>query len=556
MGTASAAPADRAFAAWTAALTVLFLAVSAVWAVFTPWFHGPDEPLHVSSILRVAAGEGWPAPGKAPVDASVMTAAREARLIHDDAGTFDPPDRITLEPLSSEHPVHADMPVLPQPDRSALGGVEERAPIATMHDQMTQHPPLYYLGGAAVVRILDLADVPWDRALLTLRLYTVALLTPLVPALVLTARRLGAPPAWALLFGTVAVGLPQVTSIGAVVSNDALAFSLGALAAAVLVRVALAPLGPASVVLAGVAVGAALWTKGTLLAFGLPLLLVFLWRPGVAWRRRLAAALGAGVISQVVCPWWLLNLVRYGALQPDGYVRTPRADWDPAQADVGHFVTVVTGRFVQSVVGHFGWMDVPLPVEVAWVVVAALLALTAAGLVVLARRRGDDSDGARRLGAAVALLLALVGITVVIARQSWLVYAQTGHLAGVQGRYLLPLLAALAPAALGAAALARDVPPHGTGRASRAPRGVLALAAGAGAGLNAYSLGLVLRAAHPGAPIDLAHLAAAVGLGSGWILLTFAGFGLALLGIAALPAVARQDPATGTARTSRTEERA
>ena len=52
---------SRRFVAATCVLTVAFFVWQVVWAVLTPAFRAPDEPLHVNSVVRVAQGQGWPA---------------------------------------------------------------------------------------------------------------------------------------------------------------------------------------------------------------------------------------------------------------------------------------------------------------------------------------------------------------------------------------------------------------------------------------------------------------------------------------------------------------
>ena len=58
--------------AWTA--TAIFLALMVLWSVVTPNFRNPDEPQHVNSVLRLAEGGGWPAPGEAFVMPEVLRA--------------------------------------------------------------------------------------------------------------------------------------------------------------------------------------------------------------------------------------------------------------------------------------------------------------------------------------------------------------------------------------------------------------------------------------------------------------------------------------------------
>src|SRR3982750_777157 len=58
--------------AWAA--TVVFVATMVLWTIVTPAFRSPDEPQHVNSVLRLAEGGGWPAPGEAFVLPEVLRA--------------------------------------------------------------------------------------------------------------------------------------------------------------------------------------------------------------------------------------------------------------------------------------------------------------------------------------------------------------------------------------------------------------------------------------------------------------------------------------------------
>lgn len=500
-----------AFVRLTALLTILVLAVQAAWALVTPGFRGPDEPHHVNSIFRVASGNGWPPPGEAMLDSTMMEVSRQAALIADDATGFTLPERrLLVEPgrgLASFY----DAPVVPQPQRTPIGEVAAADPDSAVRDQMTQHPPLYYASGAAVVRALDLDQMPWDRALLALRLFSILWTAPLVPCLVYAARRLGAAREWALLAGLLPVGIPQVTAINAVVSNDAAAVGLGALALVAMVKAATEPVTRRSIILVGALTGAALWTKGQLLALGLPLILVFLLHSRTGWKLRVGGALGAGVVSQVVCPWWVLNLLRYGALQPDGFQREPRPGWDPSQADAAEFARASAINLSESLVARFGWHDVTLPLPVTVVLLAVLVVLTVVGLV-MARRN---------LLAPLAIHAAALGLLVILLRESWLVYQEVGVIAGLQGRYFFPFL-------LGVAVI-----PLALSRAGRTGYVGFALAMVL---MNVVGVLALLRGYFPGLPVDFGRMSAVLGFGGPKMLGLLAGYALVVLALAVVAA--------------------
>jgi hypothetical protein len=66
-----------------AAITLLVVAVAGCWAVLTPAFRAPDEPQHVNSVLRLAFGGGWPAPGEALMSPAMDVARHQAALESD-----------------------------------------------------------------------------------------------------------------------------------------------------------------------------------------------------------------------------------------------------------------------------------------------------------------------------------------------------------------------------------------------------------------------------------------------------------------------------------------
>ena len=271
-------------------------------------------------------------------------------------------------------------------------------------NQMTQHPPLYYgVGGLLLATAPD--DTPaetvgWLRAL------GVVLSLPLPFLAWATAKRLGGTDAAAF----VPAAIPQLTHIGSTANNDVLLIPLAGLVTWLAVRAATGDTSRRTAVLAGLATAAALLTKGLALAL-LPVLVVAWWGAP----RRMLLALGAASLGLW---WWVLNLLRYGVLQPAG-ASPSGGDAPSGLGYLRFFVEAMARRFW----GVFGQLDSPLPL--ALVVVASLLLL--AGLVL----------GIRRPGAAVALLPA-AGLLAIVALGAWRAHATTGGTPGVQGRYLFP----------------------------------------------------------------------------------------------------------------------
>lgn len=479
----------------SALLTLIVLVVQAVWAISMPGFRGPDEPHHVNSILRLASGGGWPKPGDAMVDTAILDAGRESGTVVPSAETFAGIARTKLGNDSAEPNPDPPYPtsfrnvaVTPHENRSAVGEIQRVDPDSVEVDQMSQHPPVYYAGGAAVVNLFDLTQQPWDRMLLGLRLYGIALTIPLVPALIYGARRLGARRTWAVAAGFLPLGIPNYLAITAAVTNDTLAIGTGALVIAVLIKAGTEPITRTTTVLVGASLGLALWSKGLLLAFGLALILVFLLKKDEPWRRRIAAVLASGTMSLAIGWWWIHNIIRYGVIQPSGFPRTVSELWDESMADIPTFFSTAVTSLSTSFFSAFGWLESDFDTVLTITLTVLLIAAVAWGAVCAGRRRRT----------AVAVLSPIVGVVVLLLAESWSTYQGYGTIAGVQGRYLYPLIAALGVVVLGMARF--------RGKA-------IVIFAAVNLAVSAYGFVFFLNSAYPGYPwIDFTRYSLVTGL--------------------------------------------
>jgi hypothetical protein len=167
------------------------------------------------------------------------------------------------------------------------------------------------------------------------------------------------------------------------------------------------------------------------LAYGAALL-----APGRSARVRTLTSglLAAGVAVLVGGWWWVANVVRFGAVQPQVLDPFPVRAFDP---DLLAFTEGVVVRLTASTWGSFGWLEVRLP-ELAQLAGAVVLVLG----VSLAVGRRAPAPGARA-AAAVALAAFCVQVAVVY-QQSLKNYLRGGYFAGLQGRYLFAFVAVLA----------------------------------------------------------------------------------------------------------------
>ncbi|HEX8498059.1 MAG TPA: DUF2142 domain-containing protein, partial [Actinomycetales bacterium] len=396
--------------------TVLLGAVLAAWALLTPTYRAPDEPMHVSTSLRLAEYERYPAPGRAQMDPAVLASFRWMRYygIRGRTPVIEQPANVSAAP---------SMQRLAAPDVARPN---------TAVDQMTQHPPGYYLYLAGGIRLLGLDALPPGPFVLVLRLLSAALLLPLPWLCLLVAREVGLRPRAAAATTFLPASWMQFTSTSASVNNGTLLVLATSLVLAALVPVTRGRVGVGRAVVVGLAVSLALLTKGFALAL-LPVVVVAYLvgvRHGGFWRA-LRGCLVALAFSCCGLWWWLLNLQRYGQLQPKGTL-------DPAGLPVV--------RPASEWVGEFGltWMRT-MWVALGWAEgrPSVWLYSAATGLLVLAILVGTVMLR-RRLGAALVLHLAWLGPLAIVAAGSYEEFMASGVTRAAQGRYVQTAVVAFA----------------------------------------------------------------------------------------------------------------
>lgn len=448
---------DRPPAAVWCATGLLGLLV-VLWSVAVPLYRAVDEPQHLSTVLRLAAGDGYPPPGSGRLRPEVAASYRYADFPGGDARTFVPPRAVRASPRP--YPSFRELETLPVPP-DQLGQV----------DQMTQHPPLWPLLAAAEVSLLGLEDVPADRAVVTLRVLQGFLLLPLPLLVWRTGRRLGAGRASSAAAGFVPLLAPQLLHIGASVTDGDLLLLAFALATPLLVAVAQGARSTPRAVALGLVVAAALLTKS--FALLLPGGVVLAFAVGAGWRvrnlawRPLLVALGLPV---VLAGWWYaLRLVTTGSIQPsgypDGFLRALAGRLSPGEA-----FEIFVGSVLKTSWRDLGWFETPG----SFVGALAVWLAVAAPVVVTLRQRGTR-------GPVVVALAPFVLLAGLVCALEVSVFVHLHAVYGAQGRYLFPGLVGVA----GVAAVSLS----GAGRLATAAR--LALPLGC---LAAQGFGLRLAA--------------------------------------------------------------
>jgi hypothetical protein len=430
------------------AATLLLAVQIAIWASMTPQFRAPDESQHINSILRVANGGGWPKPGDAVLSEEIVRARTLAGLTAGD-GTIGLWNGATLLPGARSQQAPEALPGFVPFSSRTPATMDQRQPFDRLKatqdygphlDQMTQHPPGYYGLMAGVYLLVNADNWRFDRAIFLLRIASGALVCVVPGCAFLVARRLTGSTAAGNLASLIPLGIPQFAFIGGSVTNDALATGLAAIGIVQVVWLATGQVTWRRILLAGVTFGGIGLVKATALTLVplLPLSVVLgllvharTTHNRFPVRRCIGMCAASGFVALISgCWWWGLNLVRYGVLQPAAYTLPPR-DFEPI--GVIPFAGEFLLRVGQTFTGTFGMLELPLDPRLTVAVTSVLIIL-----MIIAVVRYRRSPVAWILLS--AFLLPLGGLFITVYQG----YTATGHMAGLQGRYLFVSMVAIA----------------------------------------------------------------------------------------------------------------
>ncbi len=375
-------------------ILLLYLAVGALFARFTPAWQAPDEPAHYNTIRQVAEAGCCPV-----IEPGDWSSAYLAQLTS---------SRFAPELLGDLHSIQYE----------------------------DHQPPLYYLLASLVFR-LSAGD------LLALRLFSVSLGAGVVILSYLVCRRImpGKPHVAMAVMALVAF-LPQHLHMLSAVNNDALAELLAGLALLWMLRYLEA--GDPPLWQLGFVIGLAFLTKLTAYYLMLPALLaVWLrWRRGERPVGKLLPSLAivvlvAGALGGI---WWLRNISVYGfpdflglAAHDAVVAGQPRSAEYIAEHGMLAYLGDMAKTTFKSFWGQFGWMALPLDDALGGWLYRGFLAFALAGILgALPGIRGGIALGPW------ALLLAALGIVALQFGYYNLEFQQW------QGRYLFPALLPIA----------------------------------------------------------------------------------------------------------------
>jgi small subunit ribosomal protein S36 len=447
-------------AVWFA--TALFGLVAALWTVAVPPMRAPDEPAHVDLILYLAEGHGYPGYDERYFGESLELDTK--RYLVDSRfhwPTFDASEAVPR----GERPDVADLGGT-APDEEARPPNLSRPDFPRAYNQMPQHPPLYYEGMAALLRVerwlLPGDELPGlDRELGLLRLANVLLLLPLPLLAWAGARRIGGSNRAATVAALLPLGLPQLLHIAASVNNDNLLILLGGVLAVLLAGVARGRRAWRTDVAVAVVLGLALLTKAFAVMFVPAVVVAYglcAWTTGR--RRATAVGLGrVGVVSAVLGGWWWIgNLIREGQVAPTTETLTRTESDRPPEfhADMIGFVWTFAGRMITRTWAWIGFRNPKFELPGPVVVLAMAVVIVAVVAAAIRARPGRSADGGPRRADIAFAWLAVAMLLLFVMRRAWGLYETTGLYAFIQGRYLYSaLVGPMAVVAIGLVALFR-----------------------------------------------------------------------------------------------------
>ena len=379
-----------------------YLGLGAGYALRTPLWQAPDEPAHFNYARYVAERQDFPVLQAGDWDQEYLQQLTSTKF----------PPSLSTERLRYE----------------------------------SHQPPLYYLFGAAVLRVMPNTGVGAQvigMRFLSLFFGGMTLLVAFVAVSELFPRLPWVPWATAAFMAF----LPQHTAMSAAVNNDSLAILLATgLLAWLLLRAASAATQPTwrTALVPGVLLGAVILTKVSLYALlALVPATLFIWARHRGFSNALDLSLRIILIASLVGGWWLVrNVMVYGPLDPLGLVRhevvvvgQPRLDVLDMETAQHWLTTTFRSFWVQ-----LGWMSVPARSD-AYIMLLALTIFAAAGQVLLI---GRTLFGRSELTPVQKRGLTLLAVWAVVVAGQLVVYNL--RFIQPQGRYLFP---ALLPIALG-----------------------------------------------------------------------------------------------------------
>ena len=396
---------------------VLHAAFGLCFILLTPTYRGPDETEHVDMAHRFPDGPLIPD----PTTHLNLTSGVVATI-----GLMGPSER--------PRPPQVEAEAVPRRDRPSYADLDI-VEGSDLRNQMTQHPPLYYLTQSTVRAGIDAVrgtPMSWDSEVLVYRLvsWLATLALPLLAAEGALALRMGKGAS--AVTAAVTLCVPMATWVGILVNNDS--FVITAASVAVVGALGYACRGGwGYAAMAAVGCAIAPWAKST----GAPIVawvgVVVAVSAVLVTERRRIGPLALMVVGAIVGgSWHLSNLIRYADPQPNGF--GPGNPETGADTSVLAFFPEFATRVNPSFWGEPGRKTgVTLPDWAFWI-----LALSAIAMILVA-----VVNARPRLP-----LLALAGLVaatlILLYRITYRGHIGSGSYPALQGRYVFPLLVPIA----------------------------------------------------------------------------------------------------------------
>ncbi len=400
-------------------LVALGFVLMALSATLFPTYRAPDEPEHVDLAIRMS--RTWDYPAYDEMSLSEQTDVSLDR-VHFMERNLSPDD------------------IAPRGQRGSFADLAPDVP-SDRPNRMPQHPPLYYAVLGSLLRIVNAfggAALPYDMTVWILRIFTAVMVAPLPALAYATVRRLGGTERAGFAAAAFPLMVPQLIHIGSSVNNDGLLILLAAVLTLFVAKVLRGDDSHRTAIAIGVVLGLALLTKGFALVF--PIWVVLLYfvvgkrsgEPEIAVTRLAEAALAAFVAGGW---WWVRNLIVLGRLQSSLPAHASEATGAPQPIWWAERFIV---WFVESFWGWLGWLEVKLPIPLIAVATLVLAVTLAIGLI------HPPAGNPITRGEHWILLTPGAIILGIVINRAYSAYVNTGVTAGIQGRYLFPMIAAIA----------------------------------------------------------------------------------------------------------------
>lgn len=426
-----------------------YIALLLTYSIIVPTYQAPDEHLHVSLSHDIAEGRGYPRWDEGRINVGVQQSLSLAEFSR---GRNTGPRAGHLTPEEA-------LPKGERPSIEELRAGELPGDDVNHINQLSQHPPLYYVASGTLLRgtqaLVGDSDWSFDVETWYLRLLSIALIAPLPLIIWRSTSLLRLPPSVGVAATLVPLAIPQLLHIGSTANNDSLAFLLFWLMTPSLIHIARGQLGLRRALLAGVVTGLALLTKGYAIVLP-PLILAAygcaIWRQLRDRLKPTIVAAGAYLATTIAVGgwWWLRNIVRYGEPIPSQHSAQVPAR-EGVELDILEFLNRWSVDTTRAFWGKFGWLNVPIPG-----VATFLATVVGVGAIALACKR---TDRVASLAWPLRLLLLLPLPLLWAAHIATVLpsHLRSGLWGGLQGRYWFSAVATLSILiALGVAQLVKQ----------------------------------------------------------------------------------------------------